>query len=125
MAIFIHPIVLGFADNPADPTAPIAVDLVYVACIAVILQGASDGSVGPLDANGDTRWTFGNQFVGMFPGSTSLTYTGSITSLELTGLYLTFFAEATISVVLNYYRFKTGMWKVVSRGCRPKMAADD
>ncbi|MDS0240484.1 MULTISPECIES: MATE family efflux transporter [unclassified Haloferax] len=125
VAVFARPIVLGFVDDPAAPAVPIAIDLVYVACLAVILQGVSGGSAGPLDASGDTRWTFGSQFVGMFLGSIPLTYIGSVTSLGLTGLYLAFLAETTIPAVLNYYRFKTGTWKAVSRSYRPKTAADD
>ncbi|KTG20241.1 MATE family efflux transporter [Haloferax profundi] len=125
VALFARPIVLGFVNDPSDPAVPIAVDLVYVACFAVVLQGVSGGSAGPLDASGDTRWTFGSQFVGMFLGSIPLAYIGSVTSLGLVGLYLAFVAETSIPAALNYYRFRTGPWKAVSRNYRPEATADD
>ncbi|AFK18604.1 MATE family efflux transporter [Haloferax mediterranei ATCC 33500] len=125
VALFARPIVLGFVKNASDPAVPIAVNLVYVACFAVILQGVSGGAAGPLDASGDTAWTFGSQFVGMFLCSIPLTYIGSVTSLGITGLYLAFVAETTIPATLNYYRFRTGTWKIVSRGYRPEAVADD
>ncbi|KAB1192038.1 MATE family efflux transporter [Haloferax sp. MBLA0076] len=125
VALFARPIVLGFVNDPSDPAVPIAVNLVYVACLAVVLQGVSGGSAGPLDASGDTRWTFGSQFVGMFLGSIPLAYIGSVTSLGLVGLYLAFVAETSIPATLNYYRFRTGPWKAVSRNYRPETTADD
>ncbi|WP_396610265.1 MATE family efflux transporter [Haloferax sp. S1W] len=125
VVVFARPIVLGFVGDATKPAFPIAVNLVYVACVAVILQGVSGGSAGPLDASGDTRWTFGSQFVGMFMGSIPLAYIGSVTSLGLIGLYLAFLAETTIPAALNYYRFQTGTWKAVSRGYRPETPVDD
>ncbi len=125
VAVFAQQIVLGFVNDPTDPAVPIAVNLVYVACVAVVLQGVSGGSAGPLDASGDTRWTFGSQFVGMFLGSIPLAYLGSVTSLGLGGLYLAFLAETSIPAVLNYYRFRTGTWKAVSMNYRPEATADD
>ncbi|WP_074791831.1 MATE family efflux transporter [Haloferax larsenii] len=125
VAVFARPIVLGFVDDPTSSAVPIAVNFVHVACLAVILQGVSGGSAGPLDASGDTRWTFGSQFVGMFLGSIPLAYIGSVTSLGLVGLYLAFVAETTIPATLNYYRFQTGTWKAVSRDYRPESPAGD
>ncbi|KAB1196863.1 MULTISPECIES: MATE family efflux transporter [Haloferax] len=125
VAIFARPIVLGFVSDPTDPAVPIAVNLVYVACLAVVLQGVSGGSAGPLDASGDTQWTFGSQFVGMFLGSIPLAYVGSVTSLGLVGLYLAFVAETSIPAALNYYRFRSGTWKAVSMNYRPEATADD
>ncbi|WP_152417883.1 MATE family efflux transporter [Haloferax mucosum] len=127
VALFARPIVLGFVKDPSTSGMVVstAVNLVYVACIAVVLQGVSGGAAGPLDASGDTAWTFGSQFVGMFFCSIPLTYVGSVTELGITGLYLAFLAETTIPAVLNFYRFRTGTWKVVSRGYRPETVADD
>ncbi|WP_416839104.1 MATE family efflux transporter [Haloferax sp. DFSO52] len=125
VALFARPIVLGFVSDPGDPAVPVAIDLVYVACAVVTLQGVSGGAAGPLDASGDTQWTFGSQFVGMFLGSIPLAYIGSVTSLGLVGLYLAFAAETTIPAALNYYRFRTGTWKTVSMNYRPETTADD
>ncbi|MFC7204204.1 MATE family efflux transporter [Haloferax namakaokahaiae] len=125
VALFANQIVALFVENSGGRVVPTAVTLVYVACVAVILQGVSGGSAGPLDASGDTRWTFGSQFFGMFCGSIPLAYLGATTSLGLAGLYLAFLAETTIPAALNYYRFRTGTWKKVSRSYRPGAAADD
>ena len=124
VAAFARPIVAAF--NPSPQAFPIAVTLVYVACIAVVMQGVSGGAAGPLDASGDTRWAFASQFLGMFCGSIPLAYLGaSVPAIGLTGLYLAFLAETTIPAVLNYYRFRTGAWKEVSRSYRPGTTADD
>ncbi|KAB7516859.1 MATE family efflux transporter [Halosegnis rubeus] len=126
VAVFAEQIVGFFADSPTDPAVPIAVSLVYAACVAVIMQGVSGGAAGPLDASGDTRWPFAAQFLGMFCCSIPLAYVGGVTSLGMWGLYLAFVAETTIPALLNYYRFRSGVWKRVSEQYRPDAApADD
>ncbi|SEO38460.1 putative efflux protein, MATE family [Halogranum amylolyticum] len=123
VGLFAEPIVSLF--NPSAEAYPITVSLVYVACVAVVLQGVSGGAAGPLDASGDTRWAFGSQFLGM-AGSILLAALGAaVPAVGLTGLYLAFLAETTIPAVLNYYRFDTGTWKKVSRSYRPSAPADD
>jgi putative MATE family efflux protein len=125
VAVFAERIVVAFVGSATDPAVPIAISLVYAACGAVVAQGISGASAGPLDASGDTRWPFLAQAVGMFGGSIPLAYLGATTSLGLWGLYLAFAAETGIPAVLNYYRFRVGTWKVVSRGYRPGQPADD
>jgi Na+-driven multidrug efflux pump len=115
-----EPIVTLFVADPTAPSVPIAVDLVRVACVAVVMQGVSGGAAGPLDAAGDTRWAFFSQALGMFGCSIPLVYLGATTSLGIYGLYLAFLAETTVPAVLNYYRFATGKWKAVSREYRPE-----
>lgn len=124
--LFAEPIVVAFVGNPADPSVPVAVSLVSFACVAVVLQGVSGGAAGPLDASGDTRWTFYSQAFGMFCCSIPLTYAGAkISSLGLTGLYLAFIAETGVPAALNYYRFSTNKWKKVSRSYRVTGSASD
>jgi putative MATE family efflux protein len=126
VAVFAEPIVLAFVGSRADPSFSIAVTLVYVSCFAVIAQGVSGASAGPLDASGDTFWPFFNQALGMFVFSIPVAYLGATTSLEYWGLYLSFVAETTVPAALNYYRFSTGEWKIVSRKFRPgSVVADD
>ncbi|ESP89869.1 MATE family efflux transporter [Candidatus Halobonum tyrrellensis] len=125
VAAFARPIVHQFVGDPADPVVPIAVSLVYAACVAVVLQGVSGGAAGPLDASGDTRWPFYSQALGMFGVSIPLTYLGATTSLGLWGVYLAFVAETSVPAAINYYRFSTGRWKSISRGYRPESAAGD
>ena len=122
---FAEPIVLLFVNDPADPSVPIAVSLVYAACVATILQGVSRGAEGPLDASGDTRWPFYSQTLGMFGLSIPLAYLGAVTPLGLWGLYLAFVAETAVPAIINYYRFSTGKWKVISRSYGPRSVPSD
>ena len=125
VAVFAEPIVSLFVEDSATQVFSIAVSLVYVACIAVIFQGVSGGAAGPLDASGDTRWAFASQFLGMTT-SIALAFVGaSVPAIGITGLYVAFLAETTIPAALNYYRFRTGTWKEVSRNYRPGATADD
>ena len=124
VALFADPIVRLFVDDPSSPAVPIAVSLVYAACVAVLMQGVSGASAGPLDASGDTAVPFLSQLLGMFGCSIPLAYLAAQTNhVEL--LYLSFLAETTIPGAINYYRFSTGKWKSVSQKSRPGAAADD
>ncbi|WP_231184822.1 MATE family efflux transporter [Haladaptatus sp. DYF46] len=123
---FARPIVLSFVSDPNDPAVPHAITLVYVSCFAILAQGVNGAVAGPLDASGDTRWPFMAQAVGMFLCSIPLAYLGTTTPLALWGLYLSYVAETTVPAILNYYRFSTGRWKVISRQFRPEASyADD
>jgi len=126
IAAFATDIVVLFADSTASPEVPIAVNLVYAACCAVIFQGISGGAAGPLDAAGDTKIPFASQFIGMFLVSIPLAYVGATTALGLWGLYLAFLAETTIPAAINYWRFRSGKWKAISQAYRPDtVVADD
>ncbi|ESS04731.1 MAG: putative efflux protein, MATE family [uncultured archaeon A07HR67] len=126
IAAFATEIVVLFADSAASPEVPIAVNLVYAACCAVIFQGISGGAAGPLDAAGDTKIPFASQFIGMFLVSIPLAYVGATTALGLWGLYLAFLAETTIPAAINYWRFRSGKWKAISQAYRPDtVVADD
>jgi putative MATE family efflux protein len=124
VAVFARPIVLVFVGDPGDPSVPVAVALVYAACLAVVAQGVNSTIAGALDASGDTRWTFYSQALGMFAGSIPLAYLGATTGLGLWGLYLAFFTETFVPAAINYYRFATGRWKTISRGYRPERAVE-
>ncbi|WP_418282391.1 MATE family efflux transporter [Halorubrum sp. DTA98] len=125
IALFATDIVVLFADSADSPEVPIAVDLVYAACFAVVFQGVSGGAAGPLDAAGDTRIPFASQFVGMFCVSIPLAYLGATTALGLWGLYLAFVAETTVPAAINYWRFRTGKWKAISESYRPDAAGTE
>jgi putative MATE family efflux protein len=124
-AALARPIVLAFVGDPADPSVPIAVGLVYAACIAVLAQGVNSTISGALDASGDTRWPFYSRALGMFGGSIPLAYLGATTPLGVWGLYLAFFAETFVPAAINYYRFTTGKWKAISREYRPETPVSD
>jgi Na+-driven multidrug efflux pump len=125
VAAFARPIVLGFVGDPGDPSVPVAVGLVYAACVAVLAQGVNRTIAGALDASGDTRWPFYSQALGMFGGSIPLAYLGATTNLGLWGLYLAFFTETFVPAAINYYRFGTGEWKAISREYRPETTISD
>ncbi|MEF8814302.1 MAG: MATE family efflux transporter [Halovenus sp.] len=125
VAVFAEQIVVLFADSASSPEVPIAVTLVYAACVSVVLQGVAVAAAGPLDASGDTRIPFLSQFLGMFCVSLPLAYLGATTSLGLWGLYLAFLAEAGVPAVINYWRFRTDRWKAISEAYRPDVAVAD
>ncbi|UPV75263.1 MATE family efflux transporter [Halorussus limi] len=125
VGLFAEPIVGLFVGESGDATIPVAVELVYAACVAAVAQGVKSATAGPLDASGDTRWTFYSQVVGMFGVAIPVAYLGAATSLGLTGLYLSFVAETTVPALVNYHRFSTGKWKAISREFRPGASADD
>ncbi len=125
VAVFAQPIVELFIDDPSDPSVPIAVGLVYAACLAIVPQAVKGTIAGALDATGDTRWPFYSQVLGMIVTAIPLAYLGATTSLGIAGLYLAFIAESTVPAAINYYRFSTGKWKAISREYRPDAPVSD
>ena len=123
--LFAEPIVSLFVGEGGEATIRVAVALVYAACVASVAQGVKSATAGPLDASGDTRWTFYSQVLGMFGVAIPVAYLGASSSLGLVGLYLSFVAETTVPALVNYYRFSTGKWKAISREFRPGASADD
>ncbi|GGL36901.1 DMT family permease [Halarchaeum grantii] len=116
---FAEQIVVLFVDDPASKTVPIARDFVYVAALAIVPQGVASSLDGALDATGDTRWPFYGRIVSMFFLAVPFTYLGATTSLGLLGIYLSFFAETTVPALVNYWRFRSGAWRRISREYRP------
>jgi putative MATE family efflux protein len=145
VAVSAERLVVLFADNPTSPEVPIAISLVYAACVAVVFQGVASSAAGPLDASGDTKITFASQFVGMFCVSIPLAYLGAaglvvpsvslplvgatpgivIPELGLWGLYLAFVAEAAVPAAINYWRFRSDRWKTISEAYRPDVTVAD
>jgi putative MATE family efflux protein len=145
VAVSAHRLVALFAESPASPEVPIAISLVYAACVAVVFQGVASAAAGPLDASGDTRVPFASQFLGMFCVSIPLAYLGAagltvpsvslplvgatpavvIPELGLWGLYLAFVAETAVPAVINYWRFRTDKWKSISEAYRPDATVAD
>lgn len=113
------PQVVGLFVAPSDPAAPVAVGLVYAACVAIVPQAVKGTVAGALDATGDTRWPFYSQVLGMVVVAIPLAYLGATTALGIWGLYLAFLAESLVPAAINYYRFSTGEWKAISRAYRP------
>lgn len=143
--IFATDIVLLFANNPSSSEVPTAVNLVYIACIAIIFKGISGGAAGPLDTAGDTKVPFLSQFIAMFCVSIPLVYVGAhnstptidlpvidvvvpevaLPAIGLWGLYISFMTESIIPAVINYWRFRSGKWKSVSEDYHPEVPGND
>jgi putative MATE family efflux protein len=123
VAVVARRSVIAFGTEAA--AVPVAVGLVYAACIAIIPQGVNSTIAGALDASGDTNWPFIYQAIGMFVVSIPAAYLGATTMLGVWGLYIAFIGETLIPAVGNYYRFSTGKWKAISREYRPETALDD
>jgi putative MATE family efflux protein len=144
VAISAEQLVVLFADSATSPEIPIARDLIYAACFAIIFQGVSGAAAGPLDASGDTRITFLSQFIGQYGGSIPLAYLGAggnipaltvpivdiatpeviLPTLGLWGLYLAFVAETAVPAAINYSRFRTNKWIRISEEYRPDTETD-
>jgi putative MATE family efflux protein len=125
IALLADRIVVLFANDPTSPAIPIATELVYAACLAIVFQGVAGASAGPLDASGDTRVPFLSQFLGMFCVAIPLAYLGATTSLGHAALGLAFLAETSIPAAINYWRFRTNKWKRISQAYRPDAAVAD
>jgi len=146
VALFAEQIVVLFADETTSKVIPLATNLVYAASFAVVFQGVASAAAGPLDASGDTRIPFLSQFLGMFCVSIPLAYLGaagfsllaynvpilgvttpefSIPTLGLWGLYLAFVGETVVPAAINYWRFRTDKWKMISKKYRPDVVVAD
>jgi len=127
VAAFAGPIVNLFVGADADPnTVPAAIGLTYAACIAVLAQSVKGTAAGPLDASGDTSWTFYSQVIGMVGFAIPLAYVGAtVPAVGIAGLYLSFMAEAGVPAVINYWRYRSGKWKAISRQYGPDAAVAD
>jgi len=123
--IFAEPIAIAFIGDAADPAIPVAVTLIYAACIGNVFAGIARVSAGPLEAAGDTRIPFYAQTVGMYVFAIPIAYVGAVTPLAIIGLWLAIIAQEFVPAVINYYRFHTDTWKQVSRQYRPAAAAGD
>jgi Na+-driven multidrug efflux pump len=120
--LLAEPIAVAFIGDATDPAIPIAVTLMYAACVGIVFRGLSRAATGPLRASGDTRWPFYAQLLGMYAFAIPLAYVGAVTPLGLAGLVLAILAEMVVPAAVNYYRFASGEWKVVSRDYRPDAA---
>jgi len=121
--VFADPIVRQFVDDPTGQTIPVAVALVYAACLGVIARGVGGTYAGALDATGDTRWPFYSRVLGMFGVALPCAYLGATTALGLYGLYLSYLGQSIVPAAINSYRFSTGEWKAISRQYRPESAS--
>ncbi|MFB6308932.1 MAG: MATE family efflux transporter [Haloarculaceae archaeon] len=121
--LFARPVGRIFVSDPA--LVPLVATFIRVACVSIVFGGVSSSAMGPLRASGDTRWLLYAQLAGMYLVALPLVYAGSATALGVLGVYLAIVGEKAAPAALNYFRFRRGTWKAISREYRPEAAADD
>ena len=122
--VFAAPIGRVFVDDPA--ILPTVTTFIRVACLGVLFSGVYGGATGPLRASGDTRWPLYAQLTGLYMFTLPAAYLGVVApAVGQTALYAAIFAEMAIPACIAYYRYRSGMWKVVSRDYRPDATPSD
>ncbi len=106
----------------ADPTIlPLVTVFLYAACVSVVFQGVTGASTGPLRASGDTRWPLYAQLVGRYlVGLPLIALAVAVPEIGVRAVYVSIVAEMAVPAAIVYYRFRSGIWKVVSRRYRPE-----
>jgi len=113
-----------FVDDPA--VLGLVATFVAVACASVVFRGVDGGATGPLRASGDTRWPFYSQLLGMYLFALPVAAVGVLLpAVGVLALYASLLVETAVPAAVTYHRFRSGIWRVVSRAYRPDAALDD
>ena len=115
--LFARPIAAVFVTAP-DEVAQAAV-FVAVGAVSSIGYGIDGAAAGALLGAGDTRWPFIASLLGRYAFALPAAALGLVTPLGVGGLYLALFLETSVPGVINYWLFRSGRWKAVSRRYRP------
>ncbi len=118
---FTGPIARVFVDDPA--ILPLVTTFLVVAAFSVVFNGVYGGSTGPLRASGDTRWPMYAQLAGMYLVALPVAYLGVVTPLGIDALYAAIVLEMAVPAAITYHRYRSDVWKVVSRDYRPDAPA--
>ncbi|APW97555.1 MATE family efflux transporter [Halobiforma lacisalsi AJ5] len=104
----------------ADP-GEIAQAAVFVAvgAVSAVGYGIDGAAAGALLGAGDTRLPFVASLVGRYVFALPAAAIGLVTPLGVGGLYLAFLLETYVPGGINYWLFRRGRWKAVSRKYRP------
>ncbi len=114
---FPDPIARLFVADPAEIAR--AAVFIQVAAVSAVAFGVDGSATGALRGAGDTRWPFLASVVGRYAFALPAATLGLVTPLGVAGLYLAFVLEVAVPGLANYWRFRTGRWKAVSRAYRP------
>ena len=114
---FAEPIASLFVADPAD-VAPIT-PFVAVAAVSAIGFGIDGAAAGALLGAGDTRLPFVASLIGRYGFALPAAGLGLVTPLGIVGLYLALLLETYVPGGINYWLFRRGRWKEVSRQYRP------
>jgi len=112
-----EPIAHLFVAEPAE-VAQAAV-FIQVAAVSAVGFGVDGSVTGALRGAGDTRWPFAASVVGRYGFALPAAALGLVTPLGVAGLYLALVLEVAVPGLANYWRFRTGRWRAVSRAYRP------
>ncbi|WP_226039201.1 MATE family efflux transporter [Natrinema sp. DC36] len=115
--LLARPIATVFVTAP-DEVAQAAV-FVAVGAVSSIGFGIDGAAAGALLGAGDTRWPFVASLLGRYAFALPAAALGLVTPLGVDGLYLALFLETTVPGGINYWLFRSGRWKAVSRRYRP------
>ncbi|ELY84054.1 MATE family efflux transporter [Natrinema altunense] len=117
VVLFARPIAGLFVTDPAA-VAQAAV-FVAVGALSSIGYGIDGAAAGALLGAGDTRWPFVASLLGRYAFALPAAALGLVTPLGIGGLYLALFLETAVPGGINYWLFRIGRWKAVSRRYRP------
>lgn len=116
VVLFAEPIAGLFVTGPDEVTQ--AAVFVGVGAVRSIGFGIDGAAAGALLGAGDTRLPFVASLLGRYAFALSAAALGLFTPLGIAGLYLAFLLEAFVPGGINYWLFRTGRWKAVSRRYR-------
>ncbi|WP_226480558.1 MATE family efflux transporter [Natrinema amylolyticum] len=117
VVLLARPIAGLFVTDPA--AAAQAAVFVAVGAVSSIGYGIDGAAAGALLGAGDTRWPFVASLIGRYAFALPAAALGLVTPLGVGGLYLALFLETAVPGGINYWLFRIGRWKAVSRRYRP------
>ncbi|WP_440771004.1 MATE family efflux transporter [Natronorubrum sp. DTA28] len=121
VVVFAEPIASLFVGSEE---VALAATFVAVGAISSIGFGIDGAAAGALLGAGDTRWPFVASLVGRYGFAVPAAALGLVTPLGVTALYFALLLETFVPGGINYWLFRSGRWKVVSRRYRPSADAD-
>jgi len=98
---------------------------VAVAAVSAVALGVDGSVTGVLRGAGDTRVPFVATLAGLYVVAVPVAWLGTVTTLGRTALLVALVAEAAVPMAVNGIRFRTGVWKAVSRSYRPEAGPVD
>ncbi|WP_049928211.1 MATE family efflux transporter [Halopiger goleimassiliensis] len=122
VVVFAEPIASLFVDDPAAGAR--AAPFVAVAAVSAVGMGIDGTASGALLGAGDTRLPFLASLVGRYVFALPVAALGLVTPLGVAALYLALLLEMFVPGGINYWLFRRGRWKAVSRRYRPSAGTD-
>ncbi|SDR39447.1 MATE family efflux transporter [Natronobacterium texcoconense] len=117
VVVFAEPIAGLFVTDPGEVSQ--AAVFVAVGAISAVGFGIDGAAAGALLGAGDTRLPFAASLIGRYVFALPAAALGLVTPLGIGGLYLAFLLETYVPGGINYWLFRRGRWKAVSRKYRP------